>query len=370
MIYLPSGPYTSPDEVVYINDLLFLQIGFYASISSGGINVGHKKINAILLAVLLVLLCTFGFCIYYSSVNPMFSFLNTISTISSFFVAVLTVIYVYTSSNQMDLMRRQLDEMRIERLHREEPILDLESTRFIVERPNFYYSPPEDEFSFLSRYHFSGTIRNISSFPALFVDVSARLIITHQNEELILSATSRRINVIPSSDSSDEFSIMFTGDNEAYVLSKIRSSSYNDLPNLEVNILYKSASGGCYKLKYRYAIDYQGNSDEEEIVKNWHTAIAAAPVEEKETLQVLQNKTADRPNYYLIKKVRENLKRRLIGGDELAFQLVERPQKFSFKTITDTEYEDEISHHQYGHYIGTYQQGSCSAKRVASTGKS
>ena len=332
--------------------------------------MGHKKINAILLVVLLVLLCTFGFCIYYSIINPTFSFLNTISATSSFFVAVLTVIYVYTSSNQMDLMRRQLDEMRTERLHREEPILDLEFTRFIVERPNFYYTPPDDEFSFISRYHFSGTIRNISSFPALFVDVSARLIITHQNEEFILPTASSMINVIPSNASSDEFSIMFSGDNEAYVLSRLRSSSYNDLPNLEVNILYKSASGGCYKLTYRYAIDYQGNSDEEEIVKNWHTAIAAAPVEEKEILQVLQNKTTDRPNYYLIKRVREDLKRRLIGGEELAFQLVQQPQKFSFKTITDTEYEDEIGHHQYGHYIGTYQQGRCSAKRAASTGKS
>ena len=74
--------------------------------------MGARKINKILVVVAVVLGIAFIGCFAYSLYNPLFSFINTLSAISSFFVAVLTVIYVYTTSTQMDFMKQQLEQMQ------------------------------------------------------------------------------------------------------------------------------------------------------------------------------------------------------------------------------------------------------------------
>ena len=68
--------------------------------------MGARKINKILIAVSIVLGITFVGCLVFSICTPFFSFIDTLSAISSFFVAVLTIIYVYTTSKQMDFMKQ------------------------------------------------------------------------------------------------------------------------------------------------------------------------------------------------------------------------------------------------------------------------
>ena len=72
-----------------------------------------KKINKILVAVSIVLIVAFVVCALYAFFVPFTSFTEIISAISSFFVAGLTIIYVYTTSKQMDFMKQQLDRKSV-----------------------------------------------------------------------------------------------------------------------------------------------------------------------------------------------------------------------------------------------------------------
>ena len=76
--------------------------------------MNSKRFNKITALIIIVLLLSFGGCLIYSKFNTEFSFINTLSALSSFFVAVLTAMYVYTTSNQMDIMKMQLKQMQQE----------------------------------------------------------------------------------------------------------------------------------------------------------------------------------------------------------------------------------------------------------------
>ena len=241
----------------------------------------------ILIVVSLALIVVFVGCLVYSFFNADFSFVDTISEISSFFVATLTVITVYTTSRQMDFMKQQLDQMRDEQRMSEQPVLDVIDLKFEIERPRFYHSP--EGYSFQSRYFFTLKINNVSSYPAIFSDVSAELIINQGKTELVLGAVSCRLNVIAANTTSDMINIIFAGDTSGRILSALRSLTTSSLPKLKLVVTYKSLSGASYALEHMYLLDIREDSDEQgTILKNWHTTITAAPVEEKEAIEILR----------------------------------------------------------------------------------
>jgi hypothetical protein len=318
-----------------------------------------KKINKILLFVSIVLIVAFIGCLAYSLYNPKFSFIETISSISSFFIACLTVIYVYTTSNQMDLMKQQLKQMQQEQQLSEQPILDLESTKFEIERPRFYYTPPMDEYSYLSRYLFFVQINNISNYPAVFVDVNAQLIIEENGHEMYLDATSRRVNAVAANSASEPIDIMFAGDGKNKIMSALRSFSTSGLPKLRISICYKSLSGANYMLAHTYWLDIANDNEEySKILKNWHTTLVSAPVEEKEVLDVLKKTPKGKERNRVFDLSKELFDKKLEGDKVLPINMIEIPQNFSLKAISDDEFNNEIKHHQYGHYVGKHA-GEC-----------
>jgi hypothetical protein len=75
------------------------------------------------------------------------------------------------------LCQNQLKEMRLERILREQPILNFEEERFNICRPAFYYTPPLDEYSFQSKYSYNTRIRNLTAFVAIQIDIKAELLV-------------------------------------------------------------------------------------------------------------------------------------------------------------------------------------------------
>lgn len=315
--------------------------------------MGSKRINKILVAVAIVLGLAFIGCFFYSLCNPFFSFINTLSSISSFFVAVLTVIYVYTTSKQMDFMKQQLEQMQKDQRMTEQPILDLTELKFEIERPRFYYTPPEDEFSFLSRYHFSVQIHNVSNYPALFADISAQLLFEDHGKQFCLGATSRRLNLIAANTVTDSVSIMFANDKGHKIMSALRSYKTSGLPKIQLTICYKSLSGANYLLEHTYWLDVSKENKEDIVVlKNWHSSIISAPIEEKETLTIIKNEKNEDKWDMSFDLVKERFDKKLLGERSLTICLTEIPQKFSLKAISDEEFKKETKLHQYGHYVG------------------
>lgn len=309
-----------------------------------------KKINKILVFILIVLCLAFIGCFAYSFFDSNFSFVNTISSISSFFVAVLTVVYVYTTSKQMDYMKQQLNQMQNDHRMSEQPIVDFQELQFKIERPRLFYTPPKDKYSYLSRYHLGLKVSNVSSYPALFVDISAELIIHDKNDELGLVTTSERLNLVSANSVSESVDIMFSGDNDNYILSALRSHSTFGLPQIHIKACYKSLSGASYLLEHTYWLDIL--EDNIDILKNWHTSIVSAPIEEKEILTFLQKANTKIAQESAFDEVKERFDKKLLGEKSIDVSLIEIPQKFMLKAISDDEYSKEMDTHQYGRYIG------------------
>ena len=315
--------------------------------------MSSKKINFILVIVSLALIIVFIGCLIYSYFNPEFSFGNTISSISSFFVAILTVITVYTTSRQLDFMQQQLDQMRDEQRLSEQPVLDVVNPEFKIERPRFFYSPKE--YIFQSRYFFSLQVNNLSSYPAIFTDISAELIVEQKNKEIVSNAASRRLNVIAANATSNIISIMFVHDTASNILSALRSSTASALPKLRLIITYKSLSGANYMLEHTYLLDIKEETDDQgAILKNWHTTIAAASIEEKETLEALKRAPTEEKQDELFALTKKIFDDKLIGGESLSVSTIEIPQKFVIKCVTDDEFNSIMDEHHYGKYIGNH----------------
>lgn len=330
--------------------------------------MGSKKINMILVIVSIILAAVFIGCLIYSLCNSRFSFVDTVSAMSSFFVAVLTIIYVYTTSKQMDFMKLQLEQMQQDQRLSEQPILDLVSTKFEIERPRFYYTPPEDEYSYQSRYLFFVRIHNVSNYSAMFVDISAQLLVEENERQLVLDTTSKRINVIAADSISEQINIVFAGDSKSKVMLALRSCSTSILPKLRITVYYKSLSGANYMLEHTYLLDIiQDNRELESVLKNWHTTLVAAPIEEKETLEILKRISAEKEWKKVFTLSKELFDKKLEGGSTLPIGMIEIPQKFSLRSISDDEFNSEIEHHQYGRYVGAHADGCQLAKDCETT---
>ena len=221
----------------------------------------------------------------------------------------------------------------------EQPVLDVIDLKFEIERPCFYHSP--EGYSFQSRYFFTLKINNVSSYPAIFSDVSAELIINQGKTELVLGAVSRRLNVIAANTTSDMINIIFAGDTSGRILSALRSLTTSSLPKLKLVVTYKSLSGASYALEHMYLLDIREDSDEQgTILKNWHTTITAAPVEEKEAIEILRKIPSGEKQDELFELAKKAFDAKLSGGTSLGVAMIEVPQKFALKSITDEQFNE------------------------------
>lgn len=307
-----------------------------------------KKINKILVAVSIVLIVAFVVCALYAFFVPFTSFTEIISAISSFFVAGLTIIYVYTTSKQMDFMKQQLEQMRDEQRMREQPVIDISTSEFVIERPRLFCSP-YDGYSFQARYYFNFNASNISEYPAVFVDVSAQLIVVEDKQELYLPAASERLNIVPARSESEQAHILFAGDIENRVLTALRSNSIQTLPKLKKIITYKSLSGANYVIEHLYHLDH----DNEEIIKNWHATIVASPIEEAKNITLLKSSKIQSERDEIFEEIQVRFNEKLLGEENLKIKMVEIPNAFSFNTIPDEDFNNIMEKHHYGRYVGS-----------------
>jgi hypothetical protein len=65
-----------------------------------------KKIYFLLGFLFVVLVTIFGISIYFNTKNPEFDLVSTVAGFASFFIAILTILYVYTTSKQLEVMSK------------------------------------------------------------------------------------------------------------------------------------------------------------------------------------------------------------------------------------------------------------------------
>lgn len=307
-----------------------------------------SKINKLVFIIVLVLIISFIAVFFASIKNDSISFIETVSGISSFFVAILTAIYVYTTSRQIDVANKQLIEMQQERTLKEQPLLTSINNNFYIERPSFFYSPPENKFSFQSRYYFRAKVQNVSSYPAVAVDVDAEIEANKNGKISVLKAANSRLNII-SPNSTVEFDIMFCNDNIMQLFESLRERDADLLPKLNVSITYRNLCGGFFKVSQSM---YLTNTTKyEDVLRMWHSKISSAYIEEKERINELKRISSNEKYKELFEKIKNEFDSNLGDDKQITLECIDLPESFSLNVISKEEFESEIEKHYYGRYV-------------------
>ena len=254
-------------------------------------------IHIMLIIIAAILLIVFGACIYLAVKNENFGIINYISVTSSFSVALLTVIYVYASTKQMHVMTLQLEEMKTEHLLKNQPLLVLNQPEFTIEVPRFFYCPPENRFSFQSRYFFEATLVNASDDPGITVSIVARIIIPKEENDVQIRTFNERFSISSSKDEPNIVHFLFNGDLSCELFDALRERKRI---KIETIVYFKNTLGACFSTSNTYSFhiwDFETktkealddgcigkSSDPLNVIRGWHTAIVQAPTKYKENL--------------------------------------------------------------------------------------
>ena len=299
--------------------------------------------------ILLTILAVLGLTIASICKNDL-DILNAISSISSFFVAILTALYVITTSKQIDVANKQLEEMKMERITKEQPLLSLVEEKFTIESPNFYYAPPDKKYSIQSRYNYKLKLKNDSNSSAVLMDLEAELLLNLDGKVHKVSACNKRINTLAAGAKTKEINFLFVNDNEVEVFSTLRDIRADRLPILKISLLYKNLNGGCFKIQsYATLIPPKKNK---EVLRAWQKIILSAKSDSKEIVQVMEkmNPHDDKRNK-IFKDIRTLIKNEIGDNNEIEINIKPIDELYSIGLIDKEDYEKEIATHGYPHFI-------------------
>lgn len=317
-----------------------------------------KKLYAIVYIVIGILIAAFAILWYMSSKNPNLDFITYIAGISSFFVAILTALNVYTTSKQIEVANRQLEEMKYERSMGEQPLLELENLKFSIEKPRFFYTPPEDDYSFQSRYVVTADLKNCSNYPAVSVDSTVELEVKQQKEVFTLPTVSQRISIIAPGDS-HSVDFQFSGDEITWLFDALRSSHAQDLPIISYESTYRNLCGGFFHLEGQAIL--APKEDMLETIRQWHTRINAAYVEEKESIDYLRTIKGTEEWDKVFDKIKSSFSSSLADSKEVEVDCLDLSEKFCISTITAEQYNEKKEKYHYAHFV--HRAANCDGKK-------
>ena len=302
-------------------------------------------------------------------VNPKFDSIIYISGLSTFSVSILTILYVYNTSVQLNVMNKQLEEMKlqrelqyqqleemkIERESQHQPLPWIREINMNVERPRLFYYPLGEEHSMQCRYSCDVTIKNIGMYPSIYNDISAWIIIPEsENNPIILDTVSERIDtleekqVFPLNYEDGKIHFLFSNDTDGKFL-KILIDSNNKNPILQMQILFKNSLGGCFVLSNSYSLSIPDEKDS--IFKTCLSLIKTFPIMHSQELDALIRLRKDKIEKWdkLFNKLQEKLACSIEDGiEEFKLEVIPIPSAFKLKSISTKGYAEIASKISYG----------------------
>lgn len=291
--------------------------------------------------------------------------INIILSVLSFILAAFSLIFVVITLRQnkkiLESNENQISEMRREHQLSSQPIIILDEESFFINRPRFYYTPPEDKYNFQSTYTFYAKIKNISQAAAICVDATAELIVPKENGQFYMQTISRRLNIISGDNGFSEIKINISGDDDSKLFEALRERASKNLPQIHLNLVYKNATGGHFHSNKSF---YLVPSDEDfDLIREWHTCIIGAPVESKEAVDMLSTSTQNEKWNKVFNLTKELFDTKL--GDfsiqAIQIQCIEIPEQYSFCSITKDEYDSLVENHSYSHFL--HKAPTCNINR-------
>ena len=305
--------------------------------------------------ILLLSLIIVGIISYYL---PTVNFITVISSIGTFVTAILTGLYVYTTTQQINIANQQLAEMKNDRLMQEQPLVFSNCEKFDVCVPKMYYSPPDKEYSYRSQFLYWIDIKNESSFPAISVDVTSEMIVKTDKGIEIFGTTSERIKFL-GANQTQKISFLFLDDNDVCFYDSLRQIKSSDLPRIKTTIVYKNLCGAYFKTE-NYSTVFPTEEISEKLIQ-WHTAIMSEKVSTKETiayLKALGRNNSKRDELFDVMK--NNFAKNFEDAVNISIECDDEPLGFDFSLISKTEFNEITEKHGYGRHIRGFSDCSVS----------
>lgn len=297
------------------------------------------------------IIAVFFICLIYSFIDRDFDFITYIAGLSSFFVALLTVVYVYTTNEQLKMMNKQLKQMEKEQKQQQQPFPHISKVELEIEKPRFFYTPPANEYSCQSRYRIIANIDNLTSEPAVLLDVVATIDIPQGDNLIVLDTTTKRINVLSKKyNEKVEVDFLFSGDEKAKLFEALRNKKASEFPRLNICIYYRNLVGGCFKQKNSFYI----LPEELDVINNWHIIINSFEVEYYEKLKKLRNlEKGDKLRENLFEEIKQDIIKRLEDDSTIKLETMAISIAFSIDFLAEKEYVNEIDKiNNYSRFIG------------------
>lgn len=219
----------------------------------------------------------------------------------------------------------------------------------------FFYSPPEDEFSFFSRFFFNAKLINTCSDPAIIIRLDVKLLVPSSNETINFRSFVEKFNFASSSYKAQEARFLFIEDKHGALFDALRDRKTISLKTI---LFYQNTSGACFRLTNSYSFNistisraYELNDRDSttnnkysvrELLTNWHSVIVQAPTMYKEKVAEMKQIVHDTSKYSeykaMFSKVEETFNAQLIEKTDLKVHVYEDNDTFEFRTITKEEF--------------------------------
>jgi hypothetical protein len=324
----------------------------------------------IYLSAIIILIIIGLFLISYRVIDPNFDSMVFLSGLSTYVIALFTATYAYTSSRQVDVMMKQVDvmtsqisEMRRDRELQSQPMPWLESLEFVVYKPDFFYSPPVDEYSTHSQCDFFFVLKNVGTTPAISIDVQGRIVLPNKDKSIILGPDTEKIEVLEQGQKhpvqpevienntrarDNKASLFFNDDKQKKVLEYLLDRELENAPILQNRTVFRNIVGAKFLILQSYLL-YVDNDEDLKILKNWICEINSFPVNFKDEISEMQRiKRLDEEKWdNLYGACRTKFEHSLVG-DEIVITCHLLPRSIKVSPITDQAYEEIMKESTYG----------------------
>jgi hypothetical protein len=250
-------------------------------------------------------------------------------------------------------MARQLDETKRDRELQNQPLPWVSQIEVLIEKPRFFYSPPDKSYQAMSRYGVNFALKNIGNHPAVCTDVTSRIEIPQEDKALYLDAVSVSVETLEEKqkypyEKEHKKGFLFADDAEGKMLKALRENDLGKYPRLRFRILYRNVLGGCFVLYNEYLLCPE-TPEQDSILKNWLSQITSFPIHFKKDLDSLKELKGlkDKRWEELFDRVKAQFADSLNGEDIKLFTW-SIPGTFMVRTLSNEEYLKAIKNISYG----------------------
>lgn len=235
----------------------------------------------------------------------------------------------------------QLAEMKISRelLAQPLPIPIISSLK--IERPRFFYSPPEDEHSVQSRYFVHADLNNPTQYPAVGLNLSCSIQVGKPLKSLGWS--DGYISILTPgavlNDPSEMQDFLFNGDTSGRLFDSLRQNDPRLLPAILIVIYFKNVVGAHFRLVQAFRV--LANLPHVETLRAWHTAVVGFETRFKQqltTLKELKRKNRDEEWSSLFDSVKTEFSGSVPDERFLIVDVETVPASFSLEQVSEEKY--------------------------------